>query len=216
MSLHALPGRLGTRSLRQKGQWALDVLLGWSPVVVLGLLLLVTTWLVRTAPPPLTNAPVKTPQHVANYDLRQFTLNTYNLQGQLQSSVSGLSALHFEDTLVTMVEQPQMLMYAKDGRVTSASAKKALSNEDGSEVQLIGQAQVYRASTTAQPQALTVKSEFLHFFANTDSMQTDLPVVVTRGANSFRADQLRADNLEQVLNMRGRVRVVLHPENAQP
>ena len=216
MSLHALPGRLGTRSLRQKGQWALDVLLGWLPVVVLGLLLLVTTWLVRTAPPPLTHAPVKTPQHVANYDLRQFTLNTYNLQGQLQSSVSGLSALHFEDTLVTMVEQPQMLMYAKDGRVTSASAKKALSNEDGSEVQLIGQAQVYRAPTSVQTQALSVKSEFLHFFANTDSMQTDLPVVVTRGANSFRADQLRADNLEQVLTMRGRVRVVLHPENAQP
>lgn len=210
------PALSSPRSARQRLQMLLDMVLGWLPVLVLGALLLVTTWLVRTAPPSLTAVQVKTHQHLADYDLRQFTLNTYNLNGQMQSSLSGASAVHFEDTLVTLVEQPQMLMYAKDGRVTSASAQKALSNEDGSEVQLIGRAQVYRAPTSDRNNGLLVKSEFLHFFANTDSMQTDLPVLVTRGSNKFSADQLRADNLNQVLSMGGRVKVELHPQNAKP
>ena len=161
-------------------------------------------------------ANVKMPQHLADYDLQQFTLNTYNLSGQLQSSISGKSAEHYEDSLTTLVQNPKLLMYSKDGRVTTASAKRALSNEDGSEVQLIGQAEVDRAATLEQPQPLKVKSEFLHFFANTDSMQTDMPVVVTRGINSFRSDKLTAENLNQTLTMNGRVKVVLHPDNKAP
>ncbi len=205
-----------TATLRQSLRTALDILLGWLPVLVLGVLLLGTTWLVRTAPPPVQNTQVKAPQHIANYDLQQFTLRTYSLDGQMQSSLSGASAAHFEDSLVTVVQRPQVTMYAKDGRVTTASAQQAVSNEDGSEVQLMGQAHIHRASVGQQTQALTVKSDFLHFFVNTDSVQTDSPVVVTRGANTFQSDRLRADNLNASVNMRGRVKVVLHPQNARP
>jgi lipopolysaccharide export system protein LptC len=204
------------RTALQSLQAVLDALLGWLPSLVLTVLLLVTVWLVRTAPTAVQMANVKMPQHLADYDLQQFTLNTYNLSGQLQSSMVGKSAEHYEDSLTTLVQTPKLLMYSKDGRVTTASAKRALSNEDGSEVQLIGQAEVYRAATLDQPQPLRVKSEFLHFFANTDSMQTDMPVVVTRGINSFRSDKLTADNLNQTLTMNGRVKVVLHPDNKAP
>lgn len=214
--MDALPASSRTMTARQSLQAILDVTLGWLPLLLLGVLLLVTVWLVRTAPSPLQVANVKTPQHVADYDVQHFTLNSYNMSGQLQSSMTGASAAHFEDSLITLVQQPQLWMYSKEGQVTSATARRALSNEDGSEVQLIGQAEIYRAASAQQTQALRVKSEFLHFFANTDSMQTDLPVVVTRGTNTFRADQLRADNLNETLSMKGRVKVVLHPENAKP
>jgi lipopolysaccharide export system protein LptC len=130
--------------------------------------------------------------------------------------MAGRSAEHYEDSLTTLVENPKLLIYAKDGRLTKASAKRALSNEDGSQVQLMGQAEVYRAATVEQPQPLQVKSEFLQFFANTDTMQTDLPVVVTRGSNSFRSDKMTADNLNQTFNMQGRVKVVIYPENKTP
>jgi lipopolysaccharide export system protein LptA len=41
-------------------------------------------------------------------------------------------------------------------------------------------------------------------------------VLVTRGNNSFRSDKLYADNLNEVLNMSGRVKVVLYPQNIAP
>ena len=216
MNIEVLPTRTISITARQRVQAVLDVVLGWLPLLVLSVLLLATIWLVRTAPSPLQMNSVKVPQHLADYDVQQFTLNTYDLSGQLQSSMTGASAEHFEDSLITWVQQPSLLMYAKDGRVTSASAKRALSNEDGSEVQLIGQAEIDRAATSQQTEPLHVKSEFLHFFASTDSVQTDLPVSVTRGADSFRADKLRADNLNQTLNMNGRVKVVLYPRNTRP
>jgi lipopolysaccharide export system protein LptC len=214
--MEALPTLGANKTARQSVQALMDALLGWLPLLVLSLLLLVTVWLVRTAPSAVHLANIKIPQHVADYDVQQFTLNTYNLSGQLQSSMTGKSAEHYEDSMTTLVQSPKLLMYSKEGRVTTASAKRALSNEDGSEVQLIGQAEVDRAATLDQPQPLKVKSEFLHFFANTDSMQTDTPVVVIRGIDSFQSDKLTADNLNQTLNMHGRVRVVLHPENKSP
>ncbi len=216
MSIEGLPTRGANRTARQSVQAMMEVILGWLPLLVLSVLLLVTIWLVRTAPSAVPMANIKAPQHLADYDVQQFTLNTYSLSGQLQSCMVGKSAEHYEDSLTTLVQNPKLLMYSKDGRVTKASAKRALSNEDGSEVQLMGQAEVYRAPSLDQPQPLLVKSEFLQFFANTDSMQTDMPVLVTRGANSFRSDKLTADNLNQTLKMHGRVKVVLHPEHQTP
>ena len=216
MNIEVLPNQAPTWRARQRLQALMDVLLGWLPLLVLSVLLLTTIWLVRTAPTPMHTVDAKAPQHLADYDVRQFTLNTYSLTGQLQSSITGTSAQHFEDSLTTLIQQPRVLIYSKEGRVTSASAKRALSNEDGSEVQLFGQAEVYRAPLSDQEQGLRVKSEFLHFFANTDSMQTDLPVLVTRGSNSFRSNKLMADNLSQTLNMSGRVQVQIQPQNAAP
>lgn len=215
MTLEVLPRARGLTA-RQSWQAVLDLLLAWLPLLVLSLLLLVTIWLVRTAPSSLQMVNVKAPQHVADYEVRQFTLKTYNLSGQLQSAITGASAQHYEDSLTTLIQEPRLWMYSKEGRVTSATAQRALSNEDGSEVQLMGQARLFREPLSAQSPAMAVKSEFLHFMANTDSMQTDLPVLITRGHNSFRADRLLADNLNETLNMSGRVKVLLHPQNTTP
>lgn len=211
MKMDALLVPAASKTAQQSMRAVIDILLGWLPLLVLGMLLMVTIWLVRTAPSPVHTSGAKPPQHLADYDVRHFTLNTYNLSGQLQSSMTGASAEHFEDSLTTLVQQPHLWVYSKEGRVTEATAKRALSNEDGSEVQLLGQAEVYREPISDRSQSLRVKSEFLHFFANTDSMQTDLPVSVVRGKDTFRSDKLTADNLDQTMKMRGRVQVLLHP-----
>jgi CheY-specific phosphatase CheX len=46
-------------------------------------------------------------------------------------------------------------------------------------------------------------------------VQTDLPVEIKRGDNSFKANSMRADNLNQVLGMSGRVKAVLHPNKEE-
>ena len=62
------------------------------------------------------------------------------------------------------------------GRLTTATANKAITNGDASEVQLIGNAQVIRAAVTddqgqAQP-SLTFNGEFLHAFMNTEQVKS--------------------------------------------
>jgi lipopolysaccharide export system protein LptC len=186
----------------------------WLPMLLLIAGLLWSVWLVRSTPATDPLPAVKVPTQEADYDIRGFTLKIYDLQGQLKSSMTGVSAVHSPQTLTTLVEKPKVLIY-KQGRVTSASAHQALANEDGSEVQLMGKAVIYREPSEEAPQAFEMRSEFLHLFANTDVVQTDLPVEIKRGDNSFKANSMRADNLNQVLGMSGRVKAVLHPNKEE-
>ena len=91
-----------------------------------------------------------------------------------------------------------------------------LSNADGSEVQLFGNAIVTREPMPAKPGApalprLEFRGEFLHAFTKTERVRSDQPVVLTRGNDRFTADGMEYDNLDQVLQLRGRVRGMILP-----
>jgi lipopolysaccharide export system protein LptC len=101
------------------------------------------------------------------------------------------------------------------GLLTVATADRALSNADGSEVQLFGNAVVTREAVPggagkAQPR-LEFRGEFLHAFTQTERVRSDRPVVLIRGNDRFTADAMEYDHLDQVLQLHGRVRGVLMP-----
>jgi lipopolysaccharide export system protein LptC len=91
-----------------------------------------------------------------------------------------------------------------------STANRALSNADGSEVQLFGNAIVVResikdASGRVLPR-LELRSEFLHAYSNVERVRTHLPVVMTRGNDRFTGDRMDYDNLDRILQLEGRVR----------
>jgi lipopolysaccharide export system protein LptC len=55
------------------------------------------------------------------------------------------------------------------------------------------------------------RGEFLHAFMTTERVTSHKPVVLIRGNDRFSADTLDYDNVEQVIQMRGRVRGTLDP-----
>jgi lipopolysaccharide export system protein LptC len=70
------------------------------------------------------------------------------------------------------------------------------------------------ASRDAQGQArprMEFRGEFLHAFLDTERVKSHKPVELTRGTDRFTADSLEYDNLDQVVELRGRVRGVLMP-----
>ncbi|MCB1989366.1 MAG: LPS export ABC transporter periplasmic protein LptC, partial [Burkholderiaceae bacterium] len=96
------------------------------------------------------------------------------------------------------------------GHVIQGSADHAVSNADGTEVQLHGNAIVVReamqpARGAAQPR-MEFRGNFLHAWPQLERVRSDQPVTLTRGNNRFTADSMEYDNLEQVLQLRGRVR----------
>ena len=103
-----------------------------------------------------------------------------------------------------------MRAYNRRGEPTVATAKRALSNGDGSQVQLLGDAVVVREAVTSptgvvRPR-LEIRSEFLHVFTETEQLRTDRPVEIVRGKDRFTADSMELNNLDQQLAMQGRVR----------
>ena len=192
-----------------------DQLSIYLPVVLMGLLALGTWWLVRNAPMPQLPAIDRPVKHQPDYFMKSFSVKTFDATGRLQSEVQGDEARHYPDTDTLEIDQVRMRSVSLDGRVTVATANRALSNADGSEVQLFGNAIVTREPLVRKGQAtlprLEFRGEFLHAWVNDERVRSNQPVTLKRGSDTFTADSMDYDNLDQILNLRGRVHGTLQP-----
>ena len=197
----------------------LDRLTLYLPVFLMGALAMGTYWLVRSTPvsPPAKADTVKS--HLPDYFMRNFSVKTFDAKGGLKSEVSGGEARHFPDTGAVEIDQVHIRSFDPLGRLTTATARHAVTNQDASEVQLIGAAQVIRAPMVGtggvvQPE-LTFSGEYLHAFMNTERVVSDKPVVLTRGQDRFSAESMDFDNQKRLMLLKGRVTGVLMPVRAR-
>jgi lipopolysaccharide export system protein LptC len=203
------------RLLRQ----AWDRLALFLPVALMGVLALGTYWLVRSTPGLFEPSPEQAKRHESDYFIQQFSVKTFDLNGRLKSEVLGTQARHYPDTDTLEIDQVRMRNFNDKEQLTTASANRALSNADGSEVQLMGNAVVVREATQAKDgsptPAMSFKGEFLHAFVNTERIKSHKPVELRRGNDHFTADSLEFDNFDAKLELQGRVRGVLMPGSAR-
>ena len=194
---------------------------GWEkfslylPIILMGMLALGTWSLVRNAPAPVAAAAASANPHQPDYFMKLFSVKSFDATGRMQSEIKGEMGRHYPDTDTLEVDKVHMRSVTPQGLVTLATADRALSNADGSEVQLFGNAVVTREALpggagTAQPR-LEFRGEFLHAFTQTERVRSDQPVVLIRGNDRFTADAMEYDHLDQVLQLRGRVRGILMP-----
>jgi lipopolysaccharide export system protein LptC len=195
---------------------AWDTLSIYLPVVVMGVLALATYWLVRNTPDVSLPEPERPAKHEPDYFMRNFSLKTFDPTGRLKSEVQGVEARHYPDTDTLEIDQVRIRSFDLQGRLTNAKANKALSNGDGSEVQLFGDAVVVREPVAATKETkatprMEFRGEFLHAYMDTERVKSHLPVVLTRGNDQFTADTMDYDNIERIMLLNGRVRGVLVP-----
>lgn len=194
---------------------------GWDrvsiylPLILMGVLALGTYWLVRSTPVFSPPESPRAPTHDPDYFMKQFTVKTFDVAGRLKSEVSGAQARHFPDTDTLEIDNARIRSFDAQGRLTTATAIRALTNADGSEVQLIGNALVVREAVTGPKVVprLEFRGEFLHAFMKTEQIRSDKPVALSRGTDRFVADSMEYDNIKQVIDLRGRVKGTLTPAN---
>ena len=192
-----------------------DRLAVWLPIILMGLVALGTYWLARNTPvfgPPAAERPAT---HDPDYFMRRFSLRNFGPDGRLKSEVLGVEGRHYPDTDTLEIDQPRIRAFNARGELTVATAERGLSNGDGSEVQLIGNAVVTREAVTdakghTRPR-LEIRGEFLHAFLDTEQLKSNKPVILIRGTDQFTADNLDYDNLDRLLALQGRVRGTLAP-----
>ncbi|GAA3987608.1 LPS export ABC transporter periplasmic protein LptC [Comamonas faecalis] len=199
---------------------AADRLGAYLPIALMGVLALGTWWLVRNAPQPQPVAAPKPPAHVPDYTMHGFSVKSFDASGRQTSDVRGTLASHYPDTDTTEIEQVQLRSVHEDGSVLTATAKRALSNADGSEVQLLDDAVVTRtpapaatASAARQKPVMQFRGDFLHVWVNEERVRSHLPVTLIRGKDRFTADAMDYDDLAQVLQLHGQVRGELAPQS---
>ena len=190
----------------------------YMPLLMMGALALGTYWLVRNTPTFSTPEAVREVGHEVDYFMQNFTIKNFEEDGKLKSEIQGTEARHFADTDILEIDQARILSININRQLTTATANRAYSNGDGSEVQLTGNARVVREESL-DPQGkklprLEFQGEFLHAFLNEERVQSHLPVRLTRGADQFTGNVFTYNNLDQVAVLTGRVRGVLMPNSA--
>ncbi len=187
----------------------------YLPVILMGLMALGTYWLARNTPAVGPDEARRAEVHEPDNFMRRFSIKTFDPSGRLKSEVFGTETRHYPDTDTIEIDQPRIRSFNIRGELTVATARLAISNADGSEVQLIGNAVVIREAVTGpggqvRPR-LQFRGEFLHAFMDSERVASHKPVELTRGDDRFSADVMQYDNLEQVMQLQGRVRGTLVP-----
>ena len=181
----------------------LDVVSAYLPLLMMAVLASATWWLVRNAPSvdtPRAAAPLR---HEADYTMTRFVVQRFGSDGALRTQIEGDRLRHFPDDDTLEIDEARIRAVGNDGVVTIATAKKALANGDGSEVQLRGDAHVVRPAHGKEEQ-VEFRGEFLHAFRNVERLRSHLPVVVTQGRSVVRAQGMEYDNLTRVVDLKGR------------
>jgi lipopolysaccharide export system protein LptC len=187
----------------------------YLPIILMGFFAMGTWWLVRSTP-ELTTPEAKRPvRHEPDYFMRNFAVKTFDGDGSLKSEVFGAEARHYPDNDTLELDNVRIRSFNRDGMPTVATATRALSTADGSEVRLLGNALVVREaarrpSGTPAPR-LEFRGEFLHAFVKDEKVRSHLPVQLLRDNDRFSADSVDYDHRTQTIELRGRVRGVIQP-----
>lgn len=184
-----------------------DALSSYLPLLLMLLLALATWWLVKNSP-KAPGAPTETAARVEpDYTMSGFALERFDAQGRLKLRLEGAQMRHFPATDRIEIEAVKVRAISPDGRVTLAHAQRALSNGDGSEVQLLGGAEISSQDASGAP--LVMRSEQLHAFFVTERVSSNAPVWVQYGATQANAAGLDYDHAARKLDLGGPLRMTL-------
>jgi lipopolysaccharide export system protein LptC len=186
-----------------------EVLAAYLPVLLMALLALATWWLLKNSPRAPEAATTVGVSDEPDYTMEQFAVERFDALGRLKLRIEGARLRHFPASDRIEVEAAQIRAVAADGRVTLAHAKRALGTGDGSELQLLGGAEV--SSTDASGAPLVMRGEFLHAFFVTERVKSHLPVLVQSGTSELRGAGLDYDHAARRLELQGPLRAVLPP-----
>jgi lipopolysaccharide export system protein LptC len=200
--------------LRQRIRFWIGTFTLYLPIVMMLLLALGSWWLARNTPEAAQASPQLPQRQDPDYYLTRFSVKNFDPQGQLVSEIFGVKARHFPITDLLEIEGARFRS-SRGSRVTTGQSDRAYSNADGSELQLVGNARVVqeplRDAQGRELPRLEIRSDFLHAFLRTEQIKSDQPVTIMRGADQFNGDRLLFNKIDSVVQLDGRVRVLLNP-----
>lgn len=199
---------------RQPLWWRLGQLVSaYLPLLLMALLALATWWLVQNTPRSAEPGEKAAPRHEPDYLMQGFTMQRFGADGRLRVQLQGAQMRHYPDTDTYEIDGVTIRAEGGDGRITVATAQRALANGDATEVQLQGGARVVQDAEGSAPaqRRIEFESEFLHAFLATERLRSHLPVRVLQGASELRVGSLDYDNLKRIANLGPPVRGRFEP-----
>jgi lipopolysaccharide export system protein LptC len=202
----------GPAAPRRAMPWHLrlrEALVAYLPILLMAALALVTWWLVKNSPRPPVEVAPRAVSAEPDYVMTGFALERFAPDGRLVLRIEGAQLRHFPATDRIEIDGAQIQAWSPAGRLTRARATRAIGTGSGSELQLLGGAEVVGEDAAGVP--LLMRGEFLHAFFIEERVKSHLPVLVRHGSTELRAAALSYDHAQQRLELKGPLQVTLPP-----
>lgn len=194
-------------------------LVDFMPVILVLLLVLATTWLVRSMPAAEEPRPAPPPNE-PDYYMKEFSLRNFNPQGILQTEIQGAFGDHLPGNDTIRTQQLQSYSLDASGVVTRATADRSVSDSKGKDIELFDNVRVVRTDPrpdkNGQPRVpIVLESDYLHVINQQEHISTDRPVRITQGKDVINGSGLEYTADNKVLRVDGRVRAQIQPSPAR-
>lgn len=176
----------------------------WFPIVIVGGLVLLTTWLGRVADHPLIPV-IDAVGHDPDYFVDDMKAVAYDKTGVPRYHLEVKRLLHYMDDNTTTLESPNFLRDGPGVARVAASADRGKVSPDGEIVYLLDQVRMRQDSLNGG-MPLDLSTEYLEIFPNQDRLATDRPVVITQGKSRLTGNSMKADGRARTFEMDGHVK----------
>lgn len=147
-------------------------------------------------------------RHDPDFIIDNFTTRRFNLDGNLQHSLTASKMQHYANDDTTEVSAPALTYY---GQVppTRLNALQAWVSKDGKEVLLTKDVRMVREASADSPELVLTTSE-LHVFPDDEIARADVPVTIVDGQSIVHGTAMDANNRTHVFTLQGRVQGTLY------
>lgn len=188
-----------------------------SLVAVLLLLLLVlsTWWAANYTLSTVELDPPRRQTHEPDAWAQDFIMLRSNQEGVAINRLEGAYMVHYPDDDSYHLDQTLITIQQAQNPIVTAEAKNAIMDEDGTRIQLIGDAVIHRqADDKGNP--LTIRSERIVLYPNQDTIETDEPAVIVNGPHTLQGIGMTYDNNTRQLQVHRDSRVTMTPTSSAP
>jgi lipopolysaccharide export system protein LptC len=189
----ALPAPTPRRRPPQPWLWrAQSLLSNYLPLLLMAFLASGTWWLVKNTPLISEPGEQAAPRHEPDYRMEKFEIQRIGADGRLNVQIAGAELRHYPDTDTVEIDQVRV---------------RAVSNGDGSDLQLFGNVHLRRlppGSGEDAPAQLEVRGEFLQALSNSEILRSHLPVTIRQGGATLSAQNFEYRHLTGQVRFTGK------------
>jgi lipopolysaccharide export system protein LptC len=201
----------------------LRTLLGLTPLLLMGLLTLLTFYLVEKNTPQEKSVIERVRLHEPDYTIKEGTLTALNELGTTKYRVNGKKLIHYDDDASIDILTPRMRLFQTDKAPVTVKADTGHLDGDLTIMDLYDNAEIFRpaqAATDTQPASLRMlaSSSYFKVFINDDIIETDRPVTLEQGMSIMNSTAGGTfNNVDQSMRLAGQVkgRIERAPKGAQ-
>jgi lipopolysaccharide export system protein LptC len=187
-------------------------LLRLMPLLLMGVLTLLTFWLVQKNTPHEKSPLERVRLHEPDYTINNGTLSALNELGNTKYRILGNKVTHYDDDASIDIATPRMRLFQPDKAPVTVKSDTGHLDGDLTILDLIDNASIFRpaqAATATEPATLRMlaTSSYFKVLINDDIIESDRPITLEQGMSIMHSTEGGIfHNVEQSMTLLGQVK----------